>query len=678
MRPDFDTCGQNFLNNSAGIYNKYQYNGSVQGILSSARPALITLQGCKELCGTGVDYYPWVDASATLTTWILPIAGLLVQAPYESNKAWQTILALSRWAGSPIATLSYILWNIKVTGKCALMIDMATKYEEYPEQGSEFSMMRDSLYILCIMNQYSAKQSLPPIEAERLLRLALFSNLLPLNGSSDGRDLVKRRTELAQNFREGRKKGVIPVFVSFLWFVFALALSIQLAYGNIGGNETAHNLALGFLVRPSPTMNHLSLHLVGWLPIFILASTVDRNLVSADSIRQRLNDLVNDVRLALLDPQVISDYMRITSSTEEDFAWTKCLNNEELFGGDFFEEFAGQGRTHWHYGVAHPILCGIETKFMADYGRDWLRHGHTARLAIVVGSRNVNGLKMFDPRMLWQITSSIFVVCGSVGGAFILSYFTPTVGLGCRSGGYMVFAVMATGLLVIELLVWWLTHQTTHTPEDLLAKVGSKLERHISRRQVFRIEKKTKWQGRQDAFLSWLTTTTFRDVMRNFVLRPGEVVNTVWLVYIIMAQTFGAYQTCDCMASVWAAHGGFIDFQTYAYYAAHGVYYYWGAATGLSVFVMSTGLAYIVTEYCTQSYMSTEDYGRAMKGLRSTRRFKKHTRFVRFVPHLLIKFGKFLAFKVVGGRSRRGRRSLVWTAETKMYRLGRLGYRMNP
>lgn len=211
MRPDFDTCGKNFLNNSAGIYNRYQYNGSVQGILSSARPALITLQGCKELCGTGVDYYPWVNASATLTTWILPIAGLLVQAPYESNKAWQTILALSRWAGSPIATLSYILWNIKVTGKCALMIDMATKYEEYPEQGSEFSVMRDSLYILCIMNQYSAKQSLPPIEAERLLRLALFSNLLPLNGSSDGRDLVKRRTELAQNFREGREYAFLSL-----------------------------------------------------------------------------------------------------------------------------------------------------------------------------------------------------------------------------------------------------------------------------------------------------------------------------------------------------------------------------------------------------------------------------------------------------------------------------------
>ena len=98
------------------------------------------------------------------------------------------------------------------------------------------------------MNQYTPKLNLPPIEAERLLRLTLFSNLLPLNGSLDNSCLLRRRCELAQSFREGRKKGVIPVFISFLWFVFALALSIQLAYSDIGGNETAHNLALGFLV----------------------------------------------------------------------------------------------------------------------------------------------------------------------------------------------------------------------------------------------------------------------------------------------------------------------------------------------------------------------------------------------------------------------------------------------
>lgn len=255
----------------------------------------------------------------------------------------------------------------------------------------------------------SARLSLPPVEAERLLRLALFSAMLPIDGSNE-ESLVKRRTEIAQAFREGRKKGVVPVFVSFLWFVFALALSVQLAFDDIGGNATAHNLAVGLLV--------------GWLPILILASTVDRSLVSSDSILKKLNILVDDVRLALLNPDVLETYMTVTHTTLEDFAWTSCLNREEFREG-FFTKFAGQGRTHWHYGVAHPLLAGIEAKFMAEYGRNWSRHGQAARMAIVVGSRNVNGLKMFDARMVWQITSALVIVGGSVGGAFILSCKSP-------------------------------------------------------------------------------------------------------------------------------------------------------------------------------------------------------------------------------------------------------------
>ena len=219
------------------------------------------------------------------------------------------------------------------------------------------------------------------------------------------------RTQLAHDLREGRKKGVIPVFVSFLWFIFALVLSIQLAFNSIGDNQTAHNLAIGFLT--------------GWLPIMVIASTVDRNAVSADSIQLRLNRLVEHVRDALLNPEIRGSYMQATKTGPEDFAWCDRLTDENIFDGNFFTEFSGQGRKHWHYGVAHPLLAGIEAKFMARYGRDWLRTGYAARLAIVVGSRNVNGLKMFDPRMIWQITSSLTVVLGAAGGSFIMSCINP-------------------------------------------------------------------------------------------------------------------------------------------------------------------------------------------------------------------------------------------------------------
>lgn len=47
--------------------------------------------------------------------------------------------------------------------------------------------------------------------------------------------------------------------------------------------------------------------------------------------------------------------------------------------------------------------------------------------------------------------------------------FTPTVGLGCRSGGYVVYLIIAAALLLTEILIWWLTHKTTHTENEPLA-----------------------------------------------------------------------------------------------------------------------------------------------------------------------------------------------------------------
>lgn len=121
------------------------------------------------------------------------------------------------------------------------------------------------------------------------------------------------------------------------------------------------------------------------------------------------------------------------------------------------------------------------------------------------------------------------------------------------------------------------------------------------------------------------------------------------------------------MASTWAGHGGYIDFQTYSFYAAHGVYLYWGGGTGLSCFVLACGLAYVVHEYCTQSFLSTEHYARAMEGLKRTRRFKKHTRFIRSVPDIVISVGKMFWWKFSGGKSRKGRRSLVWSENRKKH-----------
>lgn len=151
MAPNFAECSNIFSHSDA--YSNYTYNGTRRGILHGTTDKLITVDGCRRLCHTGNEYYPWKDSSATISTWVLPVIGLLLQAPYESNEFWQTLWALARWMGSPVASLSYVLWNIKVTSKCAMMVDMATTYDEIPDEGSQFAQLRDSLYILSVMNQ---------------------------------------------------------------------------------------------------------------------------------------------------------------------------------------------------------------------------------------------------------------------------------------------------------------------------------------------------------------------------------------------------------------------------------------------------------------------------------------------------------------------------------------------
>ena len=203
------------------------------------------------------------------------------------------------------------------------------------------------------------------IAAEKLLRIALFSDELPMTTEAS---LTDRRKKLAGTIRAFRKKGVIPVFVSTLWFLLALAISIQTAFGDIGPNEVttntdAHDLALGLLLS--------------FLPIFILSCVVDRNAVATGRICLKLNRLLASARKALLDDELRRTYGEHIDAPPEFFNWISILGDEKF--DDFFTDFAGQGRIRWHYGVAHPLLCSFEDSFMAEHGRGWLPEDNANR-----------------------------------------------------------------------------------------------------------------------------------------------------------------------------------------------------------------------------------------------------------------------------------------------------------
>jgi hypothetical protein len=132
------------------------------------------------------------------------------------------------------------LHHIQCTMAHDVTVDISVRYNETPDSDSEFASMRDSFYILMNFNQYKMKPVISMTrEAEGLLRIMLFSQELKLVGRQ--KTLNQMRCRLAQDMRSNRRRGVVPIFISTLWFVFALGISIEAGMDSFTQHEIIIN-----------------------------------------------------------------------------------------------------------------------------------------------------------------------------------------------------------------------------------------------------------------------------------------------------------------------------------------------------------------------------------------------------------------------------------------------------
>lgn len=607
-----------------------------------------------------------------------------MQVPWLSNAFLANMLYLFRLLGSPVSSLSYPLWNINVTGRCAMLVDMSVGYRELPSnERGYYSSIRDSFTVLVNINQYQMKSIASKKDCERVLRIMLFSTSLRLINTNETVSDVRHR--LAQDLRNSRKRGVVPNFIAIGWFLFAMVLSIQSAFGQLGENAIAHDLALGLLLA--------------FLPNNVLTSLIDRNPAAADDVRDKLNDFLNLVCDSLANDEIREDYIAEFGHWPEADTLGHLVNRAAQLvphiRGDFFEKFAGQGRVRWHYGAAHPIVCDIEHSYIADNGRSWLHNEEEARMNLVLG-RVENGLLWFDNRGLWQILVAIIHINGSILGPFLLSYFTPTVGLGCRSGNYMVYAIISDALFALEMLTWFLLSPASQSTKQWLKQSFVGAYRFVVQPDS-RVDSSLKWTGRmlQTAWSTSIATvgivfiwaaTAIRypfafyrngdnwNEVQNDVLKSldsverisrrdwlnvgfscVEFLNAALLSKIIVSQTFGLFRDCACQSSIWSSIGGYIDLTQWKFTDNPDVMFYWTLGTTITLTLMGLMMWYCILEYCIQAHLSTSNYAASLRGLRRTRRFRYVVAFLRYPWTVLV-----LAINNCLAPNRR--KSTIWTA----------------
>jgi len=117
-------------------------------------------------------------------------------------------------------------------------------------------------------------------------------------------------------------------------------------------------------------------------------------------------------------------------------------------------------------------------------------------------------------RFLIASALSNFLQWGTIGSAVIFAWFTPTQGLGCRSGAYLLYGIVATTVWFIMVLSSFLSHYS--------------FKRATGKRPI---------------------GTIVATILRKLGKTLGTL-NAVWIIVVCIFQLSGFFDRCYCNSSV--------------------------------------------------------------------------------------------------------------------------------
>lgn len=352
---------------------------------------------------------------------------------------------------------------------------------------------------------------------------------------------------------------------------------------------------------------------VSWITPLVVGALVDRNAIATRDLRSNLNWIFAGAReaLGLLQGQ----YNKIIEIDGMPKASNLHISDKLLvpLPEEIFAEFAGQGRLRWHRGVAHPILSGLEQSYVTEYGRGWLGNGEPAKAALLVPYGD-KGFNVVDHRLLMQVVAAFMIIYGNLGAGFLISYFTPPVGISCRAFGYLIFGTCTLAAAMIEVIF-----ESATSPNSTARRLGG------------------------------------------YGLLTLEAFNVCWLLGTTIAQTFGFYQTCFCLSTRFDGKLGYIQFDNVETNHSDLTITVWSVSAAVAGTILLTSLAYFVIEWLEQCHMNTFDIVNAQKGLLWSRRFKKVRGWMFFGPMLPVRGLIKICWLVAPGKHA-GRKSMAWSS----------------
>ncbi|KAF8436496.1 hypothetical protein L210DRAFT_3762207 [Boletus edulis BED1] len=455
--PSIQACA--FLNISNVTAFSLLRTSNGNPILTTDTATALSYHGCYNHCGKGQEPFSWSVFSQEYSQWLLPYLALLSQLPFGAPRRMDNFMSVILTLGSPTLA-GYSLYLTVLNARW--VNDKLFSGIDYPSSTVRLSVVRT----------LSGLQQVPlRVHPGRSAR---FESLV-IHPDNDNWWIT-----LAEELNYSHTWSIASA-TSIAWVVIAYLLTVADSLSNVANSINSNGQGTG-----SVWLWLLPI-VIGWL---VLSPKCDYDRVHDAYRRANRQVFAADSRDATAAPIQVTYNFGLTISSSPDwklygrnitspdesrippvFNYARTLSWSRTVYLTSLSYRAAWRKSSWH-------RVGVDgNRIPRNVSNDIPRESRLGNRDQVVDycqpdHHEYPGINVLWPRgvvfnMIVASLMSLQLQWGTTIAAILAAWFTPTIGLGCRSMAYLIYGLLSTTVWVLLLLSSVLGYYAHYLVEDL-------------------------------------------------------------------------------------------------------------------------------------------------------------------------------------------------------------------
>ncbi|KAF8996033.1 hypothetical protein BDQ17DRAFT_1250209 [Cyathus striatus] len=502
---DFRACLSSLRNGTFGDIGLDSHGHNI----TYANATAISYKNCLAKCGgAGQEPFAWSIFSPQFSAWLLPWLALVSQLPYGAHDKITNLESMVLTVGSPTLA-AYSLSLTVLNGRWIA--------RRFAASSRRYSNVANIVRVLTALQQFPLKVANDP---------ALLASLIVLPQNDQWWEEMTDPDWIESTHSWSISAATLIAWV-VITYVFTLIdhASISFVMDLVGSTNTLGQCVSSLWLWLLPIV-------IGWRHLSKYdTKKLKRTIKSANEkvyvADEHGSDPIHAIRLGTSE-RAIELFSSVDDDVRNDEQCTSPVYNYARFlpwvqsVGLVYDAYRAAAKRAFDHETVDPSVEWKDHKGSIHDGSRLGSRSHIVEYCRLDANEKPSGVWNEEAvrRIFIASLLALLVQWGTTGSAVVISYFTPTRGLSCRSGSYILYAILST-------VVWMLL-----LVSSLLSFAHIQATKH----------------GRSNSFRA-TTMGTLSIILR----RAGKVIasiNAVWIVVSCLFHFTNFFNRCFCNSGV--------------------------------------------------------------------------------------------------------------------------------